>query len=412
MATSRFPHPHFHFTLDNWLNDVIPFWWDGLYHVCFDHNLIAPQWTQTSVWAHAVSENLTQWRRVRDALDLGAQGAPDAGGVWTGCLVQRDDGRFAALYTGIETPPPAPIVQRQCLAFSDDLIHWEKQGMILADGPAENADCWRDPTVWKDADGTWKMVIGGAHPDGKRGQILLYTAQDAALTQWIYKGVLMVGDDAAGRWCECPDFFPIGDQWLALCSMGKTWWYVGNRKDDVFVPTARGLCDESDSFYAAKTLVDGAGRRLLLGWIREGNSAEEREEAGWAGALSLPRIVTLGPDNRPRFAPPPELDALRGAYSSLAAGEEKQFSRTLEIQSSGPFSLNFAGKVRDFAPGRLYLDGTIIEHFAAEGTTCQTERVYEPGDAVTVTAPHGAEAWEVVSERTADSSGRKLGVRS
>jgi beta-fructofuranosidase len=61
-------------------------------------------------------------------------------------------------------------------------------------------------------------------------------------------------------------------------------------------------------------MLDEKGRRILWGWIREGRSEAAQRAAGWAGVMSLPRVVSLAPDGRLRITPAPELETLRGKH--------------------------------------------------------------------------------------------------
>ncbi len=396
MSSIDLARPHFHCTLSSWLNDVIPLWWNGQYHICFDHNPHAATWTEASSWAHVSSPDLIHWTRLSDAIVPGKPGEPDAYGIWTGCIVRREDGKFAAIYTGIERWKPSPFVQRQLLAVSGDLIHFQKQGIAIKDSPPNNdSDCWRDPMVWRDSDGKWRMIIGGECTDGKTGQILLYESEDASLERWSYLGVLMKGAEETGRMCECPDFFPLGDNWLALSSLDHTWWHLGRRVENKLETSAWGACDSTSHFYAGKTALDGKGRRILFGWIREARDDAALVRAGWAGVLSLPRIITAGPNGKPHFSPPDELLKLRHLKQEQKPSEKRAYPLQLEVESYGSITLLFDGgsKSFTFGPGRVWLDGSVMEHFAEDGSICRTERIYPEEPEALVFSEKDATVW-------------------
>ena len=50
----------------------------------------------------------------------------------------------------------------------------------------------------------------------------------------------------------------------------------------------------------------------MWGWLREGRTPETQRAAGWSGAISLPRVLTLDAAGRLRSEPAPELQVLRG----------------------------------------------------------------------------------------------------
>jgi beta-fructofuranosidase len=146
---------------------------------------------------------------------------------------------------------------------------------------------------------------------------LLYRSSD--LVRWSYVQPLCVGDsDSAGQVWECPDFFPLGDRHCLLVSIQPeflhTYYFLGTYADHTFTPASQGLTDFGPYFYAAQTQLDDQGRRLMWGWVKEGRSAEAQQAAGWAGVMSLPRLLSLRPDGLPGMAPAPELRVLRGRH--------------------------------------------------------------------------------------------------
>src|SRR5204862_7143970 len=91
---------------------------------------------------------------------------------------------------------------------------------------------------------------------------------------------------------------------------------IGRYEDQHFLPEATGTVDDTH-YYAAKTALDGQGRRILFGWIREARPREAYVAAGWSGAIALPRVLTLLPDGSLGQTPAPELTALRRGHRGL-----------------------------------------------------------------------------------------------
>jgi beta-fructofuranosidase len=320
--------PRFHFTLNNWMNDIIPFIHNGETHIYFDYNPREARWTQHSSWGHARSRDLARWEELPVAFAPQKSGA-DAGGCWTGCIVEHE-GKFWAFYTGISEASGGH--QTQCLAWSDDLIHWTQYegNPILAAPPAGFGECWRDPQVWKDGD-TWQMIIGSEVVDGDGPAVLLYHSDDGL--EWSYSHPLWVGEPDREEFdAECPDFFELDGQHVLLSSRNRQHWRTGQYLHNLFIEERKGICDASndDSFYAAKSAVDENGRRLLWGWIREKRPDEANMQAGWASVISLPRVLSVLPDGILAQAPAPELEILRG---------EKQQWHNLEIAPQSTFVL-------------------------------------------------------------------------
>jgi beta-fructofuranosidase len=151
--------------------------------------------------------------------------------------------------------------------------------------------------------------------------VLLYRSKD--LIQWDYlhllckgrKEELLPGDDpvSTGEMWECPDFFPLADKHaLVVSTQGSVVYSLGAYVNRYFRPELQGKADLGDSYYAARSMVDEKGRRILWGWIREGRSDAAQRAAGWAGVMSLPRVLALDRNQALGMAPAPEIEALRG----------------------------------------------------------------------------------------------------
>jgi len=399
--------PAYHFQPPaDWMNDPKPFFWEGAYHVFFQYSP-GSNWDLRH-WGHTVSRDLVHWEQLPIALTPDPTG-PDKDGCWTGCVVQ-DRRRFHIFYTGVHP-------QVQCLASSSDLISWRKYeaNPVVSAKPEGFGECFRDPCVWKES-AAWHMVIGSQVPDGG-GAALLYESSD--LIHWRYCHPLFLGDPAqTGAMFECPDFFPLGERHVLLSSYGKTHWHIGTYADRRFRAESVGMTD-GGHYYAAKTLRDDRGRRIIWGWITEDRPLAEQKAAGWSGVLSMPRVLSILPDGTLGIQPVPELEALRGGhwhYEKLALsakGEEAVLlldgpkGDCLEILAQ--FSIQEANEVGitvlcspDRAEGkeityyptehrllgaplplskgekltlRIYVDRSVIEAFA-NGRACQTDRFY------------------------------------
>ncbi len=121
-----------------------------------------------------------------------------------------------------------------------------------------------------------------------------------------------------GEMWECPDFFPLGGKHVLLIStMGKVRWKVGTYAKQRFVAEKEGVVDWG-AYYAAKTMVDAEGNRILWGWITETRPDADLIAAGWAGAMSLPRVLSLNSDYELEMKVATAAQKLRGAHTSLA----------------------------------------------------------------------------------------------
>jgi len=329
--------PKYHLTAPaNWLNDpngLIR--WNGRYHVFYQYNPGGP-FHNTIHWGHAVSDDLVTWTDEPVALSP-SPGGPDRDGCWSGCAVD-DDGTPTLLYTGGDGRDQLP-----CLATTDDpgLRTWEKYaGNPVIESPPADLDVletehwraeFRDHNVWREG-GRWHHLVGTGLADGG-GAALLYTGE--TLTEWTYEGALLTGGPDAGAVWECPELLDLGDRRLLHVSdYENVVYFLGDVEDGEFVVESEGLLDHGD-FYAPQSLTDtgdggetrgGEGdggdepdRTLTWGWLPEARDVAGQWDAGWSGALSLPRVIGTGPDGGLRQRPADEVAELR--TDRLAADE-------------------------------------------------------------------------------------------
>jgi beta-fructofuranosidase len=312
------PHrPRYHFLPPrNWMNDpngLIHH--NGLYHVFYQHNPGAAVWGNMH-WGHAVSKDLLQWEHRPMALAPGPE-PYDKDGVFSGCMVV-DGETPTILYTGTQ-----PEVQAIATAADAGLDRWTKfaGNPVIAAPPAGlEATGFRDPFVWKEGD-DWLMAVGSGKK-GVGGMVLLYRSPD--LRRWDYLHPLVQSDDLAlGSMWECPNFFPLGNKHVLLFSpipLKKALYAVGTYEDRVFRIEQTGSLDDGGHFYAPQVFLDAAGRRVMFGWAWEGRTEAAQVQAGWAGAFTLPRVLSLDDAGRVRTDPHPYCQRLyrfrRGVRSS------------------------------------------------------------------------------------------------
>ena len=327
------PHrPRYHFLPPSaWMNDPNGLiYWKGHYHLFYQYVPNDPPW-ETKHWGHAVSTDLVHWLDLPVAL-APTPGGPDQDGCFSGCIVNHD-GAPTLIYTGVRGDQQLP-----CLATSpDDLITWQKyRGNPVIAAPPQNLDllAFRDHTVWKEGT-TWYQLIG-AGIRGVGGTALLYRSPN--LVDWEYMHPLYTGDRNrsepvwTGSMWECPDFFHLGDKSVLMVSVyddsrfreeaydGCLHYavaFVGAYTDHTFTPWTQSIIDCGGHFYAPQTMLAPSGRRLLWGWLWEGRSDEAQQAAGWAGVISLPRVLSLSADNMVSLEPAPELKQLRGTHQRV-----------------------------------------------------------------------------------------------
>ncbi len=424
----------------NWMNDPNgPIFFRGRYHMFHQYNPLAAVWGNMN-WAHATSPDMLHWQHEPIALSP-TPGGPDRNGVFSGSAI-LDNGQVTMIYTGVAPPTTANDAtlrdgvhtwrETQCLAVAqdDDLRTWKKfpEPVIAAPPDGLAVTGFRDPCVWREHD-QWMLIVGSGILH-KGGAILLYNSPD--LRRWTYLHPLIEGAPTniksknpvdTGEMWECPDFFPLGNKHVLLVStMGKVRWKVGIYANQRFTAENVGVVDWG-SYYAAKTMLDADGNRILWGWISEARPEAELVAAGWAGVMSLPRVLSINTQNELQMEVAPVARQLRATLAAInpelnpalrqktldsirihdLAAELKlelvpkadKISIHLQSETGQNFArIAFANKsgkrelrVNDITaplPGavgspirlRLFLDGSVVEVFANE-TTSLTARIYQ-----------------------------------
>ena len=279
-----------------WINDPNGLiFFQGRYHAFFQHYPHAPHWGPMH-WGHAVSEDLLHWELLPIAL-APDQPYEDLYGCFSGSAVERE-GRLWVIYTAVSKA----LGQTQCVAWSDDGIHFEKfsGNPVIPRSPVdpENKD-FRDPKVIPYEDG-YLLVVGA----GVAGQASVELFRSPDLLTWEYVGPLFQTRDM-GPVCECPDFFPLGDRWVLCFSRmddRRVQFVTGSFDGARFTPETFSQPEQGPDFYAAQSFPAPDGRRLCLGWMYSWER-QVPEDAHRAGALTLPRQLTLDARGRVRMAP-------------------------------------------------------------------------------------------------------------
>jgi beta-fructofuranosidase len=297
--------PRVHVTPEaGWLNDPVGgLVHDGRYHLFFQSVPDATHWRPACRWAHLVGDDLVRWRQVPDALAPG--GGDD--GVWSGSAVLDGDGPVLA-YTSVAGEDID--LGRIALARPLDagLVRWRKDGVVLRAPNDPDVVAFRDPYVWG-RPGEWRMVVG-AGLRSRGGAVLAYRSAD--LRSWVAEGVLAAGGPGA-IW-ECPQYVDLDGPALivSVWDGGRLDRVVASRGSEVdgrFRPGSWRTLGYGGSAYALTTYRDRAGRVVGTAWLR----SPVPDPPGWAGMLSLPVLLSAGPDGGVSVAPHPDVDTLRAA---------------------------------------------------------------------------------------------------
>ena len=303
-----------------WMNDPNGLiYFKGQYHVFYQTNPYSGFWDSMH-WGHAVSKDLLHWEYLPLALAPSEEYDDfQKGGCFSGSAIEHD-GKMYLFYTGTANHGHGNV-QTQCLAISEDGIHFEKYtGNPLITVPEGiEQDSFRDPKVWKH-DEKYYMVIGGSR--NHRGLALIFESED--LYHWNYLNVLSESRGEWGFMWECPDFYPLGDKYvLTFSPMGSgdhtSVYLVGDFDYETgrFDSHVSGEMDWGFDYYAPQSIVTPDGRRLVISWANEwewmplfkdwGPTYQE----GWCGFFNLIREVKLGNDGTLQFVPIEEMKNIR-----------------------------------------------------------------------------------------------------
>lgn len=461
----------------NWMNDPNgPLWWNGQYHLFYQLNPRAAVWGNMH-WGHAVSTDMVHWRHEPIAL-APTPGGPDSEGCFSGSAVVCN-GVPTFIYTGVQNAPRAQATIRDgnnhlretqliATAEDNDLLHWKKRAEPILATPPPGMDVtgFRDPCPWQEDDG-WYLGIGSGER-GKGGCVLLYRSQDPHpsgkdpslatpdVRHWEYLHKLAEGKpngkqaanpvDSGEMW-ECPDFFALSGldgqpsrHILLYSTGGQSLWTKGryDRNTHLYTADPAGLPRPLDhgAYYAPKSFLAPDGRRILWGWIQETRPPAEYAAAGWAGVMSLPRVLSLDLHGNLAIAPAHEVESLRGPVESAQIAPGKPYRRTLphlrrelrvqagaprstltvrlvvngvdawKLQFDGSAGLVTCGGIEFTAAGsvnmppklRVFLDGSVVETFV-NTSDALTSRVYtlHPGATELIVEQAGPGSAEVES---------------
>ena len=340
---SKEERPDFHLTpRAGWMNDPNGFcYYKGQYHLFYQYYPYESKWGPMH-WGHAVSSDLLHWEYLPCA--LAPDEAYDRDGCFSGSAMVLPDGRHLLMYTGVLKEHQGRDiyreVQTQCIAVGDG-IDYEKyeQNPVLDEQDIPEGSSrydFRDPRIWKQADGTYACVVGNRPADGS-GQILLYTSEDGF--RWKFKSVLASNHDRYGKMWECPDFFELDGKWVLLTSPqdmlpegfeyhngNGTLCLIGDYDEEAgtFKEMYNQSIDYGIDFYATQTVLAPDGRRIMIGWMQNWDACGIRSpEEPWFGQMSLPRELSLK-NGRLYQKPVRELDAMRRnkvVYTDVAVSD-------------------------------------------------------------------------------------------
>ncbi|XP_026765233.3 sucrose-6-phosphate hydrolase-like [Galleria mellonella] len=304
-------YPRYHLAPPyGWMNDPNGFsYFNNEYHLFYQHNPNSSMEPGITHWGHAKSTDLFHWEHLPIAM------YPDQWfdmtGVFSGSAIVENDTMYF-FYTGNlnHANEEHDHEQYQALASSADGVNVIKYKNNPVINGSEHQPNIRDPKVWKHED-TYYMVIGNSFNNNTLGRVLLYSSKD--MISWEQVSVLAESDGMLGYMWECPDFFEINGLFVLLFSpqgiepesdkynnLFQTGYIVGtfDYVTHRFNPISKFKeLDHGHDFYATQTFLDSQDRRILIAWFSMWEQNYPERIYGWAGQMTIPRELTLSPEN-------------------------------------------------------------------------------------------------------------------
>ena len=315
-----------------WMNEPhSPFYYNGRYHVLYQHNPSGPYWSQIR-WGHIVSDDMIHWEYVKDAVVPTAGICPE--GVWTGGAVIGPDGTpWLAITAGTNrtTWTGQNIAFAHCVDPDDpDLTDWVVEETVTITQPGDDSqgerEQFRDPFVWYD-DGLYYMIVSTSIPNaGGSGNI--YTSTN--MHEWEYKGYIFelpldqypvqgahwecvvmlpitTKDGKKTKWIlfDCPQYTVDGYEVECLYWVGEfdknTCRFIPDNPEPKLFDYGRaiftgqnGYCFLTEEDIAAGKTEYEQGRTVIYA-IAQGKDAgtKHNELSGWAHNFAMPLELYL-----------------------------------------------------------------------------------------------------------------------
>ena len=334
------PHrPGYHFvTPEGFCGPFDPnaaIFWNGRYHLMY-----IVQTEKGHCWGHVSSTDLFHWRQHPLSLEPGGGDK----GIFSGGIFVDKKGVATITYWGLGKPrgiciatstdknldtwtksPHNPVIRETHLGYA--VVNAGKDNQVVY-GAADPSAIWVHKNRYYMLTGNL-LVLREFGIKRKQAQHLgdtlhLFVSDD--LAKWKYLHSFYKSDRKWTRADEdnmCPDFFPLparaeggppSDRHMILFishNLGCQ-YYIGRYANDRFKPETHGRMTWAvKTFFAPESLLDDKGRRIMWAWIFDQRSGKTRNESGWSGTMSLPRVLWLGKDKTLRMRPPKELEKLR-----------------------------------------------------------------------------------------------------
>lgn len=306
--------PQFHAMPNgHWMNEPhAPFYYNGKYHLFYQHNPTGPFWHQIH-WGHWVSDDLVHWQDVGVAIRPHHPVTPD--GVWSGAATLDLEGNpvlFITAGNDAASPNQGVALCRPNDLTDPNLTDWTCEDELTlkqTQGIGKFGE-FRDPFVFK-VDDTYFTLVGSGTTTNRGGTSLIYRSTD--LETFDFMGNLFESDfqqfPFLGLQWELPVFLPLKDQdgndtdkWFYAISPHpvslsdvEVYYWIGtfNKATGKFVPDHNDprIMDYGDgAFTGPSGFVDPNTGKSILFTIAQGIGANAWQQyySGWAHSAGMP----------------------------------------------------------------------------------------------------------------------------
>lgn len=297
--------PQFRFsTRRGWLNDPHVIFYQGEYHLFYQHNPYGWSWGNGH-WGHAVSTDLVHWKELTIAL------YPDEGCIMQSGSIVVDWKDTAGFQTGKEKALVAMFTTRGRMVLGEEgLIH--ENDIPATQGLAYSNDRGRTWTKYANNPVIPHIIGGNRDPrvfwyePGKKWVMSLYMDKSdfslfssVDLKKWQKLSDLKLPGDS-----ECPELFEVavdGDRnntrWVFYGASGL--YFIGKFNGEAFTPESGPHALQSGNcWYAPQNFSDipaSDGRHILIPWgpVRSPNRKSLFEGMPFNQSMGIPVELTL-----------------------------------------------------------------------------------------------------------------------
>lgn len=257
--------PQMHFsTKRGWLNDANGmFYYNGQYHLYYQHDPFNWDGSGQKWWGHAVSTDMVNWQEIKEGIYSHSYGDD----VWSGSAVV-DAANTGGFKTGTNDVIVAAFYSTgrgECIAYSNDggltFLDYSNNPVVVHSGTG------RDPHLfWYAPSNYWVMAV---YDDSGGNGVQFYSTPD--FRTWTFRSKFYNG------FFECPDIFQLpvdgnANNTMWVLNDASSSYQLGQFDGAKFTPsTAKLPGNLGRGYYASQTFTSmspGDNRKVRIGWAQ------------------------------------------------------------------------------------------------------------------------------------------------